>query len=224
MKRLCQFGLLLGLLLVSHSPAYGFGWGLFRSSSYYYPAYYSSSSYYYPTYTASSYYYPSVSYYTPTVSYYAPTVSYYVPTVSYYVPSTPVYYVAPTVVAPTVVAPVAACAVPAVTSTPAVVTRPAPLLANPIPAPASQPSTSRSSGTQVSYYNAPADGERVRVGFWNVSGREVVLQVNGAAYTLAAGRAVTLSVPRQFVWQVDQNQAQSEAVPASRSNYEIVIR
>jgi hypothetical protein len=67
-------------------------------------------------------------------------------------------------------------------------------------------------------------GGPVRVGFWNVSDRDLVLRVDGRPQTLARGRAVTLSLGREFVWQVGGAEEQVERVPPDKSTLEIVIR
>ena len=46
--------------------------------------------------------------------------------------------------------------------------------------------------------------ERFPVGFWNVSGRDVLLTVGGQRYLLARNRSITLNLGRTFAWQVDQ--------------------
>ena len=66
--------------------------------------------------------------------------------------------------------------------------------------------------------------DRCRVGFWNATGKEVTLTVDGKAHTLPRDRAVTLELDRQFVWQADQGPAQAVQVPGERSAHEIVLR
>jgi hypothetical protein len=70
-----------------------------------------------------------------------------------------------------------------------------------------------------------ADGtDRCSVRFWNLSGRDVVLTVDGQSVYLAAGRSMTRELPRQFVWQVQGRAGQGERVPAGEGALEIVIR
>lgn len=200
MLRILRDTSIVALLLLSTSQAQAFGWGLFRSSSYYSsPSY---SYYYTPSYYSSAYYYPATSYYVPSVAYYSPSVTYYVPTTV--VRPAVVCQPAPTVSAPTVTTP--------------------PPLANPTPAPPSgtnQDNTRVSTGS-TSFYRA--GGDSVRVGFWNVSGGEKTLFVNGEVRTLASGRAVTLNLPRDFTWQISGNTSQREIVPSNRDTFEIILR
>ncbi len=66
--------------------------------------------------------------------------------------------------------------------------------------------------------------DRCRVGFWNLTGKDVTLVVDGKARTLPRDRAVTLELAREFVWQVDQQPARSEHVAENKSAHEVVIR
>lgn len=71
---------------------------------------------------------------------------------------------------------------------------------------------------------ASAASDRCSVVFWNLSGRAVVLKVDGQTRTLAAGANTTLDLRRQFVWQVNDREPQFERVAASDSALEIVLR
>jgi hypothetical protein len=181
-----------------------------------------------------SYYY-SYSYYPPYYSAYSVPVVYAPP--AYYLVSTPAYVV-PATVCPAPV-PVVGPAVPAghlyaqPTAAPPSGTAPAGQSKEPPTAPATPrgPKVSESSSfysthpgaaeTTVSY--RPSAG-RVQVGFWNVSAREVVITVGNTSYTLAAGRAVTVTVTRRFIWRLDQGELRAETVPGERETLEIVIR
>ena len=68
------------------------------------------------------------------------------------------------------------------------------------------------------------DGECCRVGFWNLTGRDLVLTIDGQTRTLPRNKAITLYLGREFVWQRAGSKARSERVPADRSTLEIVIR
>ncbi len=70
----------------------------------------------------------------------------------------------------------------------------------------------------------PTTKARCRVGFWNLSGRDVTLTVDGQPRPLGKERALTLELPLRFVWQVDQTPARTEQVPTGQSTHEIVIR
>jgi hypothetical protein len=166
-----------------------------------------SASYYYSSYS----YYPSYSYYYPVYAYYpAPVVRYY-----YY----PAYF-----------QPAAVCPVPVA----------GPAYAQPTPAPASQgrepPLNKKGPPPKVdeSRSFAPPDDKATtavedsratcRVGFWNVSGRDISLTVNGRTQQIRRDASVTLLVNRDFTWQIDGQAPQKEQVPSDGGNYEVVIR
>jgi hypothetical protein len=71
---------------------------------------------------------------------------------------------------------------------------------------------------------SPPAKERCRVGFWNLTGRDVTLVVDGKSQLLPRDRAVTLELPREFSWQIDQQPARSERVANEKASHEIVIR
>ena len=216
-------------LMSATTDADGFG-GLFRSRSNYYSSYYYGSyypSYYYSGYYSPSYYsgyYPSYysSYYYPSYyyssDYYTPSVSY-----SYYVPT--YYYTAPALACSSTVA------VPVVN------------VANPTPAPAStnEPPTkskrvpnvedNTKEQTKVSNYSmfastnsAKQSVDQVRVGFWNLTDTDYQLRVDGQVHTLKRNKGVSLTLDREFVWQLNQRKSVREVIPQSESSSEILIR
>ncbi|MBI3407944.1 MAG: hypothetical protein HY040_06255 [Planctomycetes bacterium] len=67
-------------------------------------------------------------------------------------------------------------------------------------------------------------GAKCKVGFWNLTGRDVTLKIDGQPRTLPRDRAVTLELARAFVWQVDQSEASSEQVPMDEAFHEVIIR
>jgi len=151
----------------------------------------------------SYYYYPS---------YYYP--SYYYP--SYYPAYVPAY-------------------APVVMPTPGFVPAPAPVYATPTPAPPCPPPAATPSpavtpppAVRESQSNYPTTARSVsttaKVSFWNYSGRDVKLRVDGETRTIAAGRGLTLELPRDFVWQVDERTPETERVPSREPALEIVIR
>jgi hypothetical protein len=161
---------------------------------------------------------------------------------AYYYPApvveVPVFHVMPVVPCPVVVLPPApVLPVPAV---------PAPRpLATPTPAPPSSgpvvptsPSTPPMSPVPAveesrSFY-PPAPGvtttskgpinDKAKVGFWNLSTREVVLRVDGQPHVLAQGQCLKLELGRRFVWQAGDYEAQIEDMPAGVPSMELVIR
>src|SRR5262249_13850257 len=64
----------------------------------------------------------------------------------------------------------------------------------------------------------------VRVSFWNRSAADVTLHVDGQARVLARGRGLTLDLPREFAWHVNDRPEETERVPAHEPGIEILIR
>jgi hypothetical protein len=111
--------------------------------------------------------------------------------------------------------------------------------ARPTPAPPSQsvePPLHRS-GKMSSDLQAPVIGgnfatnpmpssskDRCRVGFWNLTGRDVTLTIDGKSLTLARDRATTLELGCRFTWQADKRSERAVSVPPGQSTYEVVIR
>lgn len=165
---------------------------------------------------------------------------YYYPVTSYYYAPAPVYAVECLDVRPTAGVQATLQPAPRATSEPAPAPRkyaqPSP--AGPSSSPSAAPKTSeppRNPGVSESrsYFSAYAvaprtaekpAGDRARVGFWNLSERDVVLTVANQAYSLPRGKSVRLDLPREFVWRVDSREAQNEKMPENESALEIVIR
>jgi hypothetical protein len=103
---------------------------------------------------------------------------------------------------------------------------PAPPSPKPEPQGSPQPKVKVSSsfyqGTPLS--NGKPTVTTCKVGFWNLTSKTVTIQVAGQSYVLAASKGMTLVLPREFVWQLDQDGPQSVTIPADRANYEIVLR
>jgi hypothetical protein len=66
--------------------------------------------------------------------------------------------------------------------------------------------------------------DRCRVGFWNLTGRDVTLVVEGRSHSLARDRALTLDLNRSFTWQIDARGPQSEQVADDQATHEVVVR
>jgi hypothetical protein len=216
-RKLLSAALLLLVIAWEPSPSRAQAW--VRSSGYYYPSnYYTSAyyypAYYYPAYSYAAYSYPAYSY--STYYYTAPVVRYYpAPTIAYSIPA--VYCAAPTIVNSTG-------------------------LAQPTPAPASQyrdpipdkkdpprPKVTESRSFSLSMDKTAsaleATGKGVcRVGFWNISGRNLELQVNGKTHVLPRDQSLTLMLDRDFNWQVEGQPAQSERIADDKTAHEIVVR
>jgi hypothetical protein len=234
--------LTLAALAVVAGPAQATMWShaSYYSSSYYYPSYYYPSyyyagsyypSYYYPSYYYASSYYPSyyrASSYYPSY-YYASSYypSYYyapAPVVRYYYASTPVY-VEPAEVCVTPVvgaAPTSGYAQPY--PAPASTTKEPPVDKKKLPPPKVTESRSFSPSDPMNVTAADGTSKGVRVGFWNITGRDVTLTVNGKAMVVPANRNLTLTVSREFSWYLDGQTAREERVPDDKSAHEIVLR
>lgn len=66
--------------------------------------------------------------------------------------------------------------------------------------------------------------DRCKVGFWNLTGRDVTLKVDGQQRLLPRDRAVTLELERAFVWQLDQGDRVTERVPDDQPFHEVILR
>ena len=71
---------------------------------------------------------------------------------------------------------------------------------------------------------SPLPKNRCRVGFWNLSGRDVTLLIDGKAWKLSKDRAVTLDLDRQFAWQIQGGTQRVERVPEGLTAYEVLLR
>jgi len=184
---------------------------------------------------------------TTTTAYYwypAGTV-YYVPTYQWVYPAAPVYGTpdcqpAPVAAAiPVYAVPQAAppqgIPVPAAPSTPTAPTTPT-VPQQPVPPPGQpmNPALPKAGvGERSSFYDAyPAvqsnlnavAAERSSVSFWNNTNRDLVLKVDGVARSVRQGQSINLTLPRSFVWQIDDRQPATERLPANQSALDIVIR
>lgn len=70
---------------------------------------------------------------------------------------------------------------------------------------------------------APA-GDRCRVGFWNLTGRDVTIHVEGKAVTVAKDKAVTVELDRQFTWQIAGQTQHIERVPDGQASHDVIMR
>ncbi len=204
MSRFARAALLAALLLWPFAgPAHGFGRWAWTTSSYsYYPTYY-SPSHYYPAYYTPVYTSPIV---TASVSYPAPVW---------------VYAAVPVVCSPAVTTPAPAYATPTAAPPSQTVEPPT---ARPAP-PAGGPTVTESNASAAAKPASPGGAAgSCRVGFWNLTGRDVTLTVDGQARQLPRNQSITLTLGRQFVWQVDRRTAQSENIPDANCTLEIVMR
>jgi len=187
---------LLVLTLTESAHGFGFGWRRAYTTSYY------GSAYYTPSYL---------------ISYYAPT---------YYAPQPAYLYSYPYQCPPMM----PAVAYPYPGHVPYAQPRPAPPSGTPEPPldrPGRSPKITESryvGGDTGKVDKPPAPGESCRVGFWNLTGRDVTLVVDGKTHFLRKDHALTLDLGRQFTWKRDQGEARNERVPADQNTHEIVLR
>jgi hypothetical protein len=98
----------------------------------------------------------------------------------------------------------------------------------PTPKPKKEPLTDK--GKSVEQYVVPADekqskpGPQVRVGFFNHSEREILLEVNGEQHKLPSEQYVTMRLPRTFTWAEKGQKGKEVVVPPDADGIEIVFR
>jgi hypothetical protein len=66
--------------------------------------------------------------------------------------------------------------------------------------------------------------DRCKVGFWNLTGRDVTLTIAGKSWTVARNRTITLDLEHEFSWQTNEGPQQAERVPDGNATHEVVIR
>jgi hypothetical protein len=106
-----------------------------------------------------------------------------------------------------------------------------PKLAIPTPAPPSgtvEPSLGSTDPRLPKIITRSADAElakdRCRVGFWNLTGRDVVVTIEGKTMPLAKNQALRFDLNRQFSWQMAGRSQIVERVPVGENVYEVIIR
>jgi hypothetical protein len=164
--------------------------------------------------------------------------SYQPPVTSYYYYPGPVMRVVPVVPAtpadpcpPGGAAPLYAVPVPAAPSPGLVAPRTQEPPRHPLPEPGVRESSSVPPPESRSYYDGypstrsvALPTERCEVGFWNLSGRDLVLTIDGMTRFVPHGRNVRMDLPREFAWRVDNRPLEIERIPRSENCLEIVIR
>ena len=78
--------------------------------------------------------------------------------------------------------------------------------------------------TESRYTESPPGSKECKVGFWNLTGRDVTLLVDGHTHFLQKDHAVTLDLGRQFTWEMDKGEPRNVQVPADQHTHEIVLR
>lgn len=84
--------------------------------------------------------------------------------------------------------------------------------------------TSHALGGSAAPARPPLANDRCRVGFWNLSGRDVTLTIDGKALSLPKDRAVTLDLERSFTWQVEGRPQHVERLAEGIATHEVVIQ
>jgi len=67
-------------------------------------------------------------------------------------------------------------------------------------------------------------GDGYSVAFWNLTGRTLTVNVNGADRTLGNGQSMTFDLPRSFRWQVAGRGVETMQLASSEKGAEILIR
>ena len=150
----------------------------------------------------------------------------------YYHPYVPVYYSYPicTTIVPVVGIPHMPPAtktgpvqtpVPQTKEPPAAANTDTPPLANPI---RKAPTVTEARSMSSNLIQASNTKERCKVGFWNLTGRDITLKIDGQPRTLAKDRAITLELDRAFAWQIDDGASVNERVPTEQPFHEVILR
>jgi hypothetical protein len=63
-----------------------------------------------------------------------------------------------------------------------------------------------------------------RVGFWNLTGRDVSVTIEGKVVSIQKNRTLTLDLPSQFTWQVEGRPQHVERLADGKANHEVVIQ
>ena len=153
-------------------------------------------------------------------SYYSP--AYYGP--AYYEYYAPAFSYCPSVAVYPAIRPIPK--IPTVPAKKATETVPVPTTKEPPPSSMLQkgPTVTESRSTSRDIADGRPGPDHCKVGFWNLTGRDITLRVEGQPRVLAKNRAVTLDLARSFSWQVDQEQATTEQVPAEQRFHEVILR
>jgi len=65
---------------------------------------------------------------------------------------------------------------------------------------------------------------RCKVGFWNLTGKDITVKVEGKNQVLPKDRAVTLELERTFTWQAPGQEPTMERVADDQNAHEVLIR
>ncbi|MBX9679712.1 MAG: hypothetical protein K2X38_13195 [Gemmataceae bacterium] len=147
----------------------------------------------------------------------------------------PIYYSTPIRSYPIYSAPLWPCPIePTIRVTPLAKETPAPASSAPSPTPTSKepplhnhgkaPTITESRSVGGAYAGVGMVLPRCKVGFWNLTGKEITVRVEGKVQVLPKDRAVTIELDRQFSWQAPGREQTMERVPEDQNAYEVIIR
>jgi hypothetical protein len=180
--------------------------------------------------TAEAFWWPSAGRSRPAYAYAAPMSGYTYPTpmpaYTYPTPmpayaSAPVHGIDPCLAAP------GGIQIRPVPREPLAVPRPAPPSTSepPLAAPPKRAPVITETKSQGGRYETVGEAKaKLLVGFWNLSGHDVRLTVDGKSHVVAKDKAIHLELQRSFVWRADQGEPTTERVPEDRRRYEVLIR
>ena len=105
----------------------------------------------------------------------------------------------------------------------------APPSAGPISPGKSQPEVSESRSFYESFGVQSQSQDKLlpdhcTVGFWNLTGRDLTVLVEGQNHVVLRGKILKLQAGRQFAWRMEGHEPQNETVPMENSGVEIVLR
>lgn len=121
-------------------------------------------------------------------------------------------------------------AMPVATATPAAfaTTRPAPPSQTSEPPAAAStkkgPTITESRSLGGAYPSTDEKTGVLRVGFWNITGKDVSLKVNGETHVVPRNRTLNLRLDRSFTWQTGAGDPKQEQVADTQTTHEVILR
>ena len=70
----------------------------------------------------------------------------------------------------------------------------------------------------------PPASDRCSATFWNLTGKDQFLRIDGTDHKLSAGKNLVIGVNRNFIWKMEGRDPQSERISAGEWALEVVIR
>lgn len=96
--------------------------------------------------------------------------------------------------------------------------------AEPPAAAGKKPTITESRSRGGSYPAVAKDSDALPVGFWNATGRDLKLTVNGQPHLLRRNQALNLRLDRSFTWQRAGDEPHQEQLPDSQMSHEVILR